>query len=96
MMDLKRVKDFLRVDGDEDNDLITVHIASAEDYLKGACGDSVNLESEKAQTVMLMLIADMYEQRTAYGKGGYSESIKAMLTQLRLETEIAAEEAENA
>ena len=95
-MELLRVKNFLRVDTDEDDELISAHILTAEEYVKGACGEGCDLNKEKAQTVMLMLIADMYEQRTAYGKGGYSESIKAMLTQLRLETEIEAEEEKNA
>lgn len=91
-MELGRVKNFLKVEHDEDDELIVVFINSAQDYLKSSCGENVDLEKEKSQTTMLMLIADMYEQRTALGQKGYSESIKAMLTQLRLETEIEVNE----
>lgn len=91
MLDLATVKNFLRCEHDEDDELIQMYIGAAEDYVKSACGDSVDLEKPKARTVLLMLISDYYENRTAYGQGQYSHNVSSMITQLRLETETEAE-----
>lgn len=96
MLDLATVKNFLRCEHDEDDALIETYIEAAADYVKSACGDSVDLETAKARTIQLMLISDYYETRTAYGQGGYSHNISSALTQLRLETEITAAETEAA
>ena len=44
MLDLATVKNFLRCEHDEDDELIQMYIESAEDYVKSACGDNVDLE----------------------------------------------------
>ncbi len=88
MLDLSVAKNFLKVEHDEDDELISMYINTAEEYLKSACGDNVNTENPKAQTIMLMLISEYYENRTVVGHGNYSSSICSMITQLRLETEM--------
>lgn len=85
-MDLQEVKRFLRVDYDDDDELISSLINSAEEYIRSACGIGVNLQSERARTVERMLISDWYESRSPYGQGKYSQSITTMLVQLQLET----------
>ena len=91
MLDLSEVKNFLRCEHDEDDELIKMYMETAEDYLKSACGDNVDLEKPKAKTILLMLISDYYENRTAYRQGQYSHNVSSMTTQLRLETEMEAE-----
>lgn len=91
MLDLSAVKNFLRCEHDEDDELIQMYMEAAEDYVKSACGNSVDLEKPKAKTILLMLISDYYENRTAYGQGQYSHNVSSMITQLRLETETEAE-----
>lgn len=91
MLDLATVKNFLRCEHDEDDELIQMYIESAEDYVKSACGDNVDLEKAKSRTILLMLISDYYENRTVYGQGQYSHNVSSMITQLRLETETEAE-----
>lgn len=91
-LELTEVKNFLRCEHDEDDELIKIYMSSAEEYVKSACGDGVNLEKAKAKTLLLMLISDYYETRTAYGQGSYSHNIASMITQLRLETEMEAGE----
>lgn len=93
-MDISELRNALRVDNDEEDALIANYLAAAEEYIKGACGEAVNLASPRAKTVIIMLVSDMYEQRTAYGgKPDFSRSVAVMLTQLRLETELEAENA---
>lgn len=87
MITLEETKNFLRLDTDMDNELIKSYITAAEEYVKSACGDDVDLECERARTVMLMLVGDYYECRSAYGNAKYSQNIVSMLWQLRLETE---------
>ncbi len=91
MVDLDKAKNFLRVEHDEDDTLIEMYIDAAAGYIKSACGDNVDLNKKKVETVQLMLISDYYENRAATGQGGYSHSVSSMLTQLRLETEIEGE-----
>ena len=50
MLDLATVKNFLRCEHDEDDELIQMYIESAEDYVKSACGDNVDLEVESLTT----------------------------------------------
>ena len=91
-LELTEVKNFLRCEHDEDDELIKIYMSSAEEYVKSACVYSENLETSKAKTLLLMLISDYYENRTAYGQGSYSHNITSMITQLRLETEMEADE----
>lgn len=91
MLELAEVKNFLRCEHDEDDELIKMYMSAAEEYVKAACGDTVDLEKAKTRTILLMLISDYYENRTAYGQGSYSHNISSMITQLRLETEMEAE-----
>lgn len=87
MLELSTVKNFLRIEHDEDDELITMYISAAAEYIKSACGNDVDFDSAKVNTVLLMLISDFYEKRTPYGQGSYSRSVASMLTQIRLETE---------
>lgn len=91
-LELTEVKNFLRCEHDEDDELIKMYMSSAEEYVKSACGENVDLEKAKSKTILLMLISDYYEKRTAYGQGSYSHNVVSMLTQLRLETEMEAGE----
>lgn len=93
-MDVAELRNALRIDNDEEDALLLNYLGAAEEYIKAACGETVNLELSRAKTVIIMLVSDMYEQRTAYGgKPDFSRSIAVMLTQLRLETELEAENA---
>lgn len=87
MVDLATAKDFLRVEHNADDKLIELYIDSAKEYVTSACGNNVDFTKKRTETIVLMLVSDYYETRTAYGKGAYSHNVSSMLTQLRLETE---------
>lgn len=87
MMDLTKIKQFLRLDTDAEDILLESYAQAAEEYLKAACGAAIDISGQRAELVQLMLISDWFESRTMYGKGGYSQTIGSILQQLQLETE---------
>ncbi|WP_338841842.1 head-tail connector protein [Paenibacillus glucanolyticus] len=66
-MNLQYVKDYLRVDYDEDDLLITGFIAGAKEYLRGA-GVPEQQRNELYNIVVLMLVALFYENREVTDK----------------------------
>lgn len=62
-MDKQKVKEYLRVDVDEDDGIIEQMMAAAENYIIAAVGkyDSSN---EKANMLFMALVQDLYDNRT--------------------------------
>lgn len=88
-MTLEEVKQYLRVEGNEDDALITHEMAAAESYMKDAvsgyaafyAGDDAF--KAKADMVMLAIITDLYQDRVGEKKDmGYI--IRSMVNQLSL------------
>lgn len=77
IISLKEVKEYARIDIDEDDQLLERLIVAAEEYLKNATGkeypetdengNKVNYELEKIY--LQLLIAHWYEQRSISGNG---------------------------
>lgn len=88
-MDLDQIKLYLKVDIDEDNDLINGCANAAIAYLKNATGIDFNEEcdNELAKIFILQLIADMYEKRTPSVTKDAGYVYQSMLLQLGLEQE---------
>ena len=85
LISLKEAKEYLRVDGDEEDTLITNLIAAAEVYLKNATGKTFDSTNELARLFCLVLVVDWYENRTYIaGKVGDSARpvIESILAQL--------------
>lgn len=92
-IELNNVKDFLRIDHEEENGLLNLLIENAETYIEnGAC--SIDITNPKmvaqAQLIGLVLISDYYENRTLVVQGRGSEpsekvrhTVQSMLNQLR-------------
>ena len=57
------VKNYLHVDFDEDDNLITVLMSAADLYLKGAIGAAYDNTDERAKTLSLIIISDLYDNR---------------------------------
>ncbi|MCM1184445.1 MAG: head-tail connector protein [Roseburia sp.] len=97
---LEEVKEYARIDIDEDDRLLETLIKSAEEYLKNATGkeypetdkngNRINYELEKIY--LQLLIAHWYEQRSPVGKGAsaggvaedFSFTAKSILLQLKM------------
>ena len=89
-MTLDTVKGFLRVDGDDENDLIMTMMADAEDYLTDNVGDHAaklgNARyARKADSFKLLLIHDAYFNRALVTDASQRLSLKAqsILSQLQ-------------
>ena len=85
MITLKETKEYLRVDGDEEDTLITSLIAAAQEYLKNATGKIFDNTNELARLFCLVLVVDWYENRNL-GAGKIGDKIRpvidSMLAQL--------------
>lgn len=93
MIDLQEVKEYLRVDIEEDNQLLQMLITAAVEYLKNATGKEYPEKDEKGNTItyelekvyLKLLIAYWYENRTPAGKVGeeFSQMTKSLMLQLQ-------------
>lgn len=88
-MTLDEVKQHLRVEGSEDDALITSEMAAAESYIKDAVSNYTTLYAgdagfkAKVDMVMLAIVTNLYEDRVGEKKDlGYI--IQSMLHQLSL------------
>ncbi|MDU4696397.1 MAG: head-tail connector protein [Paenibacillus sp.] len=66
-MDLQRVKDYLRIDYEDDDLMIMGFISAAKEYLSNA-GVPERSQSELYNIVILMLVALFYENRDVSDK----------------------------
>lgn len=76
MLDLQETKEFLRVDGDEEDALISSLILTAKDLTEDVMRRKLTDFDELPETVrqaMLILVATLYEERqVSKGKTGVS------------------------
>jgi len=97
-MTLEQVKDYLRIDGDEDDNVLPLMMQAAEEFVINAVG---TFDESKARAKMLYLAAmqDIYENRTLTSTStqGYSVSsnatlmMRSLITQLQIEQITEAE-----
>jgi len=66
IIDVAAAKNYIRVDGNDDNDLIELQIGAAEEFIKNGTGKSLDwLSTNKiAKLFCLMLVQNMYDKRT--------------------------------
>lgn len=67
IVSLKEAKQYLRIDGDYDDELIKSLILAAEVYLKNATGIEYDSANSLARLFCLVMITDWYENRTQVG-----------------------------
>jgi uncharacterized phage protein (predicted DNA packaging) len=93
IISLKEVKEYVRIDIDEDDQLLETLIAAAEEYLKNATGkeypetdeDGNKIKYELEKIYLQLLIAYWYEKRTPAGGVGedFSFMTKSLMLQLQ-------------
>ncbi|MGG5736733.1 head-tail connector protein [Bacillus cereus group sp. IBL03679] len=84
VLKLEEAKEYLRVDGDEEESLISSFITAAEIYIKNATSKNVDLKSELAKLAARILISHWYENREAVGKAEQlAFSLQSILVQLQ-------------
>ncbi|PGC82330.1 head-tail connector protein [Bacillus toyonensis] len=84
VLTVEEAKKYLRVDGDEEDDLITSFVIAAEMYIKNATSNNVDLKSELAKLATRILIAHWHENREAVGEAEQlAFSLQSILVQLQ-------------
>lgn len=68
IVSIDEAKEWLRVDHNDEDNMIQMLIKAAEKYLKNATGNEFDSSNELAQLFCLVLIADWYENREMIGK----------------------------
>lgn len=82
-MSIDEVKEFLRIDGNDDDALITALTAAAEQYVKNATRPDVDTKNDLYNLAVKILVTHWYENREPVGTAGtIAFSLESMLIQL--------------
>lgn len=84
------VKKYLRVDYNDDDALITGLMSAADEFLKGSIGINYDNTGERAKTLSLIVISDLYDNRGLHDDSAkVSNNVRRLVDdfslQLRLE-----------
>ncbi|MGN7938505.1 head-tail connector protein [Metabacillus sp. 22489] len=86
IIELKETKEWLRIDGDDEDTTLKVLIGAAENYLKNATGHEFDQTYNQAKLFCFVLVTDWYENRELIGNKPSEKvrfTIQSMLTQLQ-------------
>ena len=85
ILELSEVKSYLKIDTDIDDVLITMQITAAEASLENATGLIFDSTNALAKIYCLMLVQDMYENRTlvSSNKDKINITANSLITQLK-------------
>ena len=89
IVSLEEAKLYLRVDGDEENTLITDFIITAEEICEGILRCTISEFTTVPETVkqaILYATANMYEQRESFDVKEVIETMKRLLFAYRVES----------
>jgi uncharacterized phage protein (predicted DNA packaging) len=94
IIDLEEAKNWIRMDGNDDDAIIETLINAADLYLTNATGRKFDNSNFQAKLFCLVLVNDWYENRDLIGvKVGEKVrfSIQSMLTQLQNMPEVSSD-----
>lgn len=91
MVDLKKAKDFLRIDYEEDDEFIRSLIAASKIYLENACGEFSS--NELTDLAQLILVEHWNDNRTLVGT--VSEAIKHSVDEIIFQMRYCSQTEEN-
>lgn len=85
---LEEAKAYLRVDFNDDDNLINSLINTADEYLKAAISETYDSKSERAKMLALIVVGDLYDNREMSEKvsGNVRRLVQNFALQLRLES----------
>lgn len=89
-MTIEEVKKYLRVDFSDDDEMITLMIEAAKEYIASAVG-KYDDNIFRLRLVLLALVSDMYENRT-YTAANQSEKTKQLVRNMLLQVSLEGEE----
>lgn len=86
-MELSYIKEFLKVDFDDDDNMITLLYETATKYIEGAVG-SCDYSDPRVKLLALVIITELYEKRSySVDKAGEKAqyTIRSIIAQLQAE-----------
>lgn len=86
IIELAETKEWLRVDGNDEDNILEIIIGAAEGYLNNATGHEFDNTNPQAKLFCWVLVTDWYENRELIGSKPSEKvrfSIQSMLTQLQ-------------
>lgn len=86
MMELSLLKQYLRIDGNHDDELLTFLLVAAQDYIKGALENKDIQNDPRFDYATALLVAHYYDNREVIGVGGAEEAplgVLSLIQQLR-------------
>ena len=88
MLTLQDVKDYLRIDFDDDDALLMRLIGVAHEYMRSAVHVAYDPDSERARMLSLIVISDLYDNRGVSDKasGNVRKLVNDFALQLKLES----------
>lgn len=93
-MELSLIKQFLKVDFDDDDSIISLTADAAEQYITAAVG-SCNYDDARVRILALAIITELYEKRSySVEKAGVKAqyTIRSIIAQLQAEQEMTDDE----
>jgi len=88
VLTLQNVKSYLKIDFDDDDELLNSLIKTADEYLKSAISIKYNSDTERAKLLSLIVIQDLYDNRglTEKVSGNVRKLVSDFTLQLKLES----------
>ena len=95
-MDLEDIKNYLRIDGDEEDGLLRTMIDAGKEFIRSAVGEYDDTDST-AQVLLAAVVQNMYDNRELMQseqqvKKRIEYTFQSMILQLRLKYELKQEE----
>ena len=84
ILELEETKEWLRVDGNEEDSTIELLIKAAEEYLKNATGRKFDNTNNQARLFCLVLVTDWFENRDLIG-AKVSEKVRFIVQSMLLQ-----------
>lgn len=81
---LEGVKEYLRIDGVEEDTFLNSLIFASKEYIKNASGIAVDETNDLHKLAVYLLVAHSYENRLPIGEGDQlAFSLESILTQMK-------------
>ncbi len=98
-MDLEDIKNYLRIDGDEEDGLLRTMIDAGKEFIRSAVGEYDDTDST-AQVLLAAVVQNMYDNRELMQseqqvKKRIEYTFQSMILQLRMKYGLKQEEAES-
>ena len=98
-MELEDIKSYLRIDGDEEDDLLRTMIDAGKEFIRSAVGEYDDTDST-AQILLAAVVQNMYDNRELMQseqqvKKRIEYTFQSMILQLQMKYSLKQEEAES-